>query len=75
MLRDYFRLLLGGKQCGYSPPAGVLTTRGQFMTLYFQKDSTYIYFDFDMILTSYHTGKKQHISLIEIFKILNSEQN
>ena len=58
---DNVCLLVGGKLCGYKGQGDVYTTSGQYLTVYFSKDSTLQYAEFDMTLTSYHTGKKHHI--------------
>ena len=64
---DNVCLLVGGKSCGYKGQGDVYTTSGQYLTVYFSKDSTLQYAEFDMTLTSYHTGKKHHILLIRKF--------
>ena len=55
-------LLVGGKLCGNKGQGDVYTTSGQYLTVYFSKESTLQYAEFVMTITPYHTGKKNHIS-------------
>ena len=45
------------KLCGSTAPYGIYNTRGRYLTVYFHSDSSIVGSGFDMISTSYHTGK------------------